>query len=73
MIVDAESFKLKKTLTEGFTYPRFAVAITENKAYVSNGTGDRTILVVNINSQKVVKTIAVGKETEIMWRYVRLV
>ena len=73
MIVDAESFKLKKTLTEGFTYPRFAVSITENKAYVSNGSGDGTILVVNIDSQKVVKTIAVGKGPEMILRYGSLV
>lgn len=73
LLVDAESFKLKKTLTEGFTYPRFAVSVSESKAYISNGSGNGNLLVVDVDSQKVVKTISVGKGPEMLLRYGSLV
>jgi YVTN family beta-propeller protein len=69
LIVDAQSFKLQKTLIEGFTYPRYALSISDKRAYVSNGSGNGSILVVDIDSQKVVKTITVGKGPEMMLRF----
>ncbi|MBX7227736.1 MAG: hypothetical protein K1X55_17000 [Chitinophagales bacterium] len=66
MIVEAETFKLLKTLTTGFDYPRYAVAIDDERAYVTNGSGTGKVLVVNVSTLEVEKEIAIGKGPEML-------
>lgn len=66
LIVEAETFKLLKTLTSGFEYPRFAVAVDDEHAYVTNGSGAGKVLVVNVSTLEVEKEITVGKGPEML-------
>lgn len=68
VIVNAEDFMLQKTITQDLSYPRYAVSISDKRAYVTNGSGNGTLVVIDVDSLKVIKTIEVGKGPEMLVR-----
>ena len=67
-IVEAETFNSLKTITQDLTYPRHVLAINSSKAYVTNGSVNGTIVVINLEDYSVTKTIPVGQGPEVMVR-----
>lgn len=66
VFVDVPSFKQIAEITTGTDYPRFAIAINDEKAYISNGSFSGQVLVVNLKNFTVTKTINVGGGPEEM-------
>lgn len=66
IFVDARTFKQLETLTTGTDYPRFSLGVTTDKAYITNGSSSGTVLVVNMKTFAVTKTINVGDGPEEM-------
>ncbi|MEZ5027139.1 MAG: hypothetical protein R2739_11235 [Chitinophagales bacterium] len=65
-IVDVRTFKHLAEVTTGTDYPRFALGINNNKAYITNGSFTGTVLVLNLNTFNIDKTISVGNGPEEM-------
>ena len=67
-IVDARTFKRLGTITDAAktNYARYAVGVNNDKAYVSNGSSDGIVAVINLNDYTITKTIEVGKGPEQM-------
>jgi len=67
-IVDARSFRNIGTIIDAtnITYPRYSVAVDTSRVYVSNGSGEGTVLVINPTTKSIVKTINVGNGPEQM-------
>lgn len=66
IFVDARTFKQLSTLTTGTDYPRFSFGVSSEKAYITNGSSNGTVLVVNLKTFAVAKTINVGNGPEEM-------
>ncbi|MDB5225845.1 MAG: hypothetical protein JWN78_38 [Bacteroidota bacterium] len=66
VVVDSRTFKEVATLTDGTDYPRYALGITTDKVYVTNGSGAGQVLVINMNNFTVAKKINVGNGPEEM-------
>lgn len=66
VVVDARTFRNVATVTDGTDYPRYALGVTADKVYISNGSGAGTVLVLNLNTFTVTKTIPVGDGPEEM-------
>lgn len=66
VFTDARTFKQLGEITSGADYPRFALGITTDKAYITNGSSSGTVLVVNMKTLSVTKTINVGDGPEEM-------
>lgn len=49
------------TAIEGLSYPRYMVQAAAGKAYVSNGSMDGTLEIIDLNSAAITGSIAVGK------------
>lgn len=64
VFVDARTFRQVAEITDGTDYPRHALGVSADKVYISNGSGAGTVLVVNLNTFSVVKTIPVGDGPE---------
>ena len=65
-VVDVRTFKQVAEVTNGTDYPRYAVGINNDKAYISNGSGAGKTLVLNLKTFNVDKTITVGNGPEEM-------
>jgi YVTN family beta-propeller protein len=67
-IVDIRTFKRLATIADAAKtdYVRYTVGIDSSKVYVSNGSYDGTILVINLENYTIEKTIPVGKGPEQM-------
>jgi YVTN family beta-propeller protein len=67
-IVDIRTFKRLATIADATKtdYVRYAIGINNSKAYVSNGSYDGTVLVINLENYTIEKTIPVGKGPEQM-------
>lgn len=68
-IVDARTFKHLATITDttasGKTkYVRYALGITDNKVYVTNGKFGGEVEVIDLTTNSIVKSITVGKGPE---------
>ncbi len=66
IVVDARTFKQMATVTSGTDYPRFALGVTNDKAYITNGSFTGQVLVLNLKTFAVTKTINVGGGPEEM-------
>lgn len=66
-VVDVRTFKQVAEITNGTDYPRYAVGINNDKAYITNGSGSGKVLVLNLNTFNIDKTIAVGNGPEEMF------
>jgi YVTN family beta-propeller protein len=66
VVVDARTFKLLSTITDGTDYPRFSLGITSDKVYVTNGSFAGQVMVINLNTFTVTKKIPVGDGPEEM-------
>jgi YVTN family beta-propeller protein len=68
-IVDARTFKhiatiVDTTATQNTSYVRYALGISESKAYVTNGNFAGEVEVLDLTTNKIVKSINVGKGPE---------
>ena len=63
-VVSAENFTSVTTLTANLDYPRYGLAINDTKAYITNGSGAGTLVVIDLNDQSVKSTISVGDGPE---------
>ncbi len=66
IVVDARTFKQVATITDGTDYPRFALGVGDEKVYITNGSFSGKVLVVNLKTFAVTKTINVGGGPEEM-------
>ncbi|HRH56829.1 MAG TPA: hypothetical protein PLS10_04190 [Chitinophagales bacterium] len=66
IIVDARTFKQVAEITSGTDYPRFALGVSNDKVYITNGSFTGTVLVLNLKTFNVDKTINVGGGPEEM-------
>ena len=64
-VVDLEDFT-SVGLIQGLSYPRYFVGIDKDKAYVSNGSKEGHVYVVDLNSLAIVDSIQVGSGPEQM-------
>lgn len=63
-VIDADDYSSLATITDDIESPRFFLAISSSKAYVSDWGGDGvtgTVKVLDLNNNTVTKTIATGK------------
>lgn len=67
-VVDMVTMKHAGAIS-GLSYPRFMVSAGNNKAFVSNGSTDGTIEVVDLASNQIESSIAVGKGPQRMGVY----
>ena len=67
-VLDMITFE-HKALIEGFTYPRYFLPVGSEKAYVSDGNLDGTVQIVNLSTNTITGSIAVGKGPETMMKY----
>lgn len=61
-VLDATSFKSKKTITdERLTYPRYVTKLDENRVLISNGSGteDAAVFVINSTTFEIENTIPI--------------
>ena len=65
-IVDARTFKQVAEVTSGTDYPRYALGVNNDKVYITNGNFAGTVLVLNLKTFNVDKTITVGNGPEEM-------
>ncbi len=67
-VVDVKTFQRLATINAGDTtnYPRYAVAVASNKAFITNGSGDGIVAVLNLDNYSITKTIPVGDGPEQM-------
>lgn len=66
IIVDARTFKQVAEITSGTDYPRFSLGVSNDKAYITNGSFTGQVLVVNLKTFSITKTINVGGGPEEM-------
>ena len=62
-VVDMETFLSIGTIT-GTDYPRYFLKVTDSKGYLTNGSFDGDVFVIDLNSLSIIKEIAVGKGPE---------
>ncbi len=64
-VVDMETFKSVGTM-RGLDYPRYMLAVSDNKAYITNGATEGFVYLIDLSSLLInsVKRIAVGKGPE---------
>jgi YVTN family beta-propeller protein len=63
-VIDADDYSSLATITDNIESPRYFVAISSSKAYVSDWGADGvtgTVKVIDLNNNTVTKTIATGK------------
>jgi YVTN family beta-propeller protein len=70
-IVDARTFKriatiVDTTASQNTSYVRYALGISETKAYVTNGNYAGEVEVIDLNTNSIIKSINVGKGPEQM-------
>lgn len=62
-VVDLESFT-SIGIIAGTNYPRYFRMVSDNKGYLTNGSFDGTVFVVDLTSLEITKQISVGKGPE---------
>jgi YVTN family beta-propeller protein len=67
-VVDMETFVSIGTIT-GTDYPRYFLKISKSKGYLTNGAFAGHVIVIDLNTLSVVKTIAVGYGPENLVRW----
>jgi YVTN family beta-propeller protein len=63
-VIDANTFQTITTITEGISSPRYFVGVTAQKGYLSDWGADGltgTVKVIDLQQNRVTKSIAVGK------------
>jgi YVTN family beta-propeller protein len=66
IVVDARTFKQVANITNGTDYPRFALGVAADKVYITNGSGAGNVLVLNLKTFAIDKSIPVGDGPEEM-------
>lgn len=66
VLVDVSTFKQTAVITQSITYPRYALGVNSNKAYISNWSFPGSLVVIDLNTKSVIKKITVGNGPEEM-------
>ncbi len=63
-VVDASTFESVATLTDNLDYPRYVLVYDESTAYITNGNGTGTVVIIDLDNLTVSGTIAIGSHPE---------